>query len=100
MYSAKPIRVAMSTRSLPYDFVAEVFAAKDRIQHQLQMVTGGRVAMQIKAAGWFEDAMKLDEARGHHREVDHHWRVFEKTVERFHYLDDGNIRAVVDELMI
>ena len=28
--------------------------------------------MQIKAAGWFEDAMKFDEARRHHREIGHH----------------------------
>ncbi len=56
--------------------------------------------MQIKAASWFEDAMKFDQARRHHREIRHHGRMFQETVERFHQLDHGDIRAVVDELMI
>src|SRR5207249_10778899 len=44
--------------------------------------------------------MELDESRRHHREVGHHWRMFEETVERFHHLDYGHVRTVVDELMI
>ena len=56
--------------------------------------------MQIKAAGWFEDAMKFDEARRHHREVSHHRRMFEEAVKRFHQLDHCDVRAVVNELMI
>src|SRR5947207_15624829 len=63
-------------------------------------MASGRIAMQIKAASWFEDAMKFDQARRHHREIRHHGRMFQETVERFHQLDHGNVRAVVDELMI
>ena len=56
--------------------------------------------MEIKAAGRFEDAMKFDEPRCHHREIRHHRRMFEEAVERFHQLDDWDVWAVVDELMI
>jgi hypothetical protein len=44
--------------------------------------------------------LKLNEARRHHREIGHHWRMFKKAVECFHQLDDCDIRAGVDELMI
>ena len=56
--------------------------------------------MQVKAARWFEDAMKFDEARSHHREISHHWRMFEEAVERFHQLYDGDVRAVINECVI
>ena len=44
--------------------------------------------------------MQLDQSRRHHREVSHHGGVFEEAVESFHHLDDGDVRAGVDELMI
>src|SRR5437870_8060819 len=44
--------------------------------------------------------MELDESRGHHREISHHWRMFEEAVERFHQLYDGDVRAVIDECVI
>jgi hypothetical protein len=56
--------------------------------------------MKIKAAGWFEDTMKLDEAGSHHREIGHHRRMFQEAVERFHQLDYSDVPAGVDELMI
>src|SRR5438876_12371376 len=63
-------------------------------------MTRGWVAMQIQAAGRVEDAMKFDEARRHHREIRHHRRMFQEAVERFHQLDDRDVRAVIDELVI
>ena len=58
------------------------------------------VAVQVNAAGGFEDAMEFDEARGHHGEVSHHWGVFEEAVEGFHHLGHGDIGAGVNELIV
>src|SRR5438445_12174565 len=60
----------------------------------------GRIAMQVKAAGRFENALKLNEAWSHHREIGHHRGMFQETVERFHQRRDRDVRTVVDELMI
>src|SRR5947208_3254148 len=63
-------------------------------------MTRRRIAMQIKAAGWFENAMEFDETRGHHREIGHHRRVFEEALKGFHHLDHSDVRAVVYKLVI
>jgi hypothetical protein len=58
--------------SFPNYFIPKIFGAEDAIHQHAQIVHSRRVTMQIKAAGWFKDAMKFDEARRHHREIGHH----------------------------
>jgi hypothetical protein len=62
----------MSSSSFPDDFIPESILTKDCIQHNLQIVAGGWVAVEVDAAGRFEDAMEFDEADRHHHEVGHH----------------------------
>ena len=57
-----------------------------------------RVAMQIQAAGGFEDAMQFHQARSHHRQIRHHRRIFEERMQRLHHFHDGGVRAVVHKL--
>ena len=65
-------RIAVSTRALPNDLTTELARAEDSIEQQFEVVTRYVVAMEIEAARFFQDAMQLDEARSHHREVSHH----------------------------
>src|SRR6266571_4598095 len=44
--------------------------------------------------------MEFDESRRHHREISHHWRMLQKAVKGSHHLDDGDIRTIVDKLMV
>src|SRR2546427_9564747 len=66
------VHVAVSGRSFPNYLVLEKQRPEDSIEYELQKMTGGRIAMQIKAAGFFQHAMQLDEARCHHSEISHH----------------------------
>ena len=101
MISRKPFcHQPFRDRSFPDDLVPKIFCAENSIKQHTQVMTRGRIAMQVETASWFEDAMKFDQARRHHREIRHHGRMFQETVERFHQLDHGDIRAVVDELMV
>src|SRR6266545_7728245 len=90
----------LSGCSFPNYFISEIFGAKDSIHQHPQIVHSRRIAMQIEAAGWLKDAVKLRKPRRHHRQIGHHWRMFKEAVERFHQLDHGDVWAVVDELMI
>jgi hypothetical protein len=56
--------------------------------------------VQIKAARGFENAMKFNQARRHHREVSHHRGMFEEGLQRFHQLNDRDVCAGIDELTI
>jgi hypothetical protein len=58
--------------SFPNYLVAEIHSAENAVEQHSQIMTRSWIAMQIEAAGWFEDTMKLDQARRHHREVGHH----------------------------
>ena len=65
-------RVAMGATALPDNLRSKIPGTENPVEQHPQIVTGGWIAMQIQAAGWFEDAMKFDEARRHHREIRHH----------------------------
>ena len=53
-------------------------------------MTGGGVAVQIERSGGFEDAVKFDQADGHHREISHHVVFAEKRAHRAQQL--GGLR--------
>ena len=62
----------MCRLTLPYNLVAEVFAAEDGVEDDLQVVAGGRVAVEVEAAGRLEHPVQFDQARRHHHQVRHH----------------------------
>ena len=47
--------------------LTKFFGAEDRVQQQLQIVTRGRVAVQVERAGRLEDPAQFDQPRRHHR---------------------------------
>src|SRR3990170_3391671 len=57
--------------SLPGDLIAEVPCPEHRVQHNLQIMAHGRVAVEVERAGGFEDAVELQQAGRHHYEVGH-----------------------------
>jgi len=62
-------------------------------------VAGGGVAMEVEAAGGFEDALKFHEARSYHREVGQHVvGAAEKLTEGLH--DNGDAAATFDNLFV
>ena len=56
-----------------------------------------RVAMEIKAAGGFEDSMQFHQTRSHHGQIRHHRGISEEIMQRLHHFHDGGVRAVVQE---
>lgn len=56
----------MAASALPDNFIAIVLSAKYSIHDDLEIMTGGGVAVQIQAAGGFEDAVQFHQAGGHH----------------------------------
>lgn len=56
----------------PNNFVLEVFGTEDRIQHNLQIMAGGRVTVQVQAAGGLEHPVQLHQPGSHHHQVCHH----------------------------
>lgn len=67
-----PRHQAFGACALPDDFVPEIIEAEDGIQNHLQIVGGGGVAVDVEAAGGFEDAAEFNQAGGHHDEVGEH----------------------------
>ena len=57
---------------VPYDLVAEILRAEDGIHEQLEVVAGGVVAVQVDAAGWFEESFHFHDTDGHVDQVAHH----------------------------
>ena len=51
-------------------------------------------AVEVERAGGFEDAVKLEQAVGHHGEVGHHVVLAEETAERLHHLGDVGVGRV------
>ena len=67
--AAEAPRVVVGDGAFPVEVVAIVLGAEDGIQDEFEVVRGGVVAMQIKAAAGFEDAVQLDQAGGHHHQI-------------------------------
>ena len=64
--------ITVRATTLPNNLRSKIPGPKNSIEKHPQVVTRGRIAVQIKAAGWFDYTMKFDEARRHHRKIGHH----------------------------
>ena len=53
-------------------FVAEVFRAEDGVHYHFQVVGGGEVAVEVDAAGFFQQPLAFDQAGRHHHQVGEH----------------------------
>ena len=62
----------MRARSLPDDLRAKALWPEDLIEQHLQVVTRGRVAVEVEGARWLEDPVQFDKSDGHLHEVGHH----------------------------
>ena len=56
----------------------------------------GRIAVQIQAAGWFQHAVKLDQAHRHHRQIGHHVIVAEERSDRVEQIERLGVAAARD----
>jgi hypothetical protein len=75
-----------------------MFSAENSVQNDFQIMARRRVAMEIEAAGGFEDAMQFHQTRSHHRQIRHHRGVSEEIMQRIHHFHDGGVRAVIHKL--
>ena len=51
---------AVCVSSLPSDFILEVCGSEDRIKDDLEVMTCGRVTMEVKGTGPLQDAVQFD----------------------------------------
>ena len=58
--------IIVSAITFPSDLVPKVLWAKYRVHQQFQVVAGGGVAVEVDAAGVFEDAVEFGHALGLH----------------------------------
>ena len=75
--AGEPARRAPGARVAPGDLVAELPRAEDRVHEHLEVVTRGRVAVQVDAAGRLEHTSHLDQPQPHVAEVGQHPRLAE-----------------------
>ena len=73
---------------------------KIAVEQQPQVMAGGRVAVEVEAAGRLQDAVEFDEARGHHGEVGHHRAGVEEAVERLHQVEELGVAGSLNELLV
>ena len=50
---------------MPYNFISKVLAPKHSIHQQLQIVPGGRVAVEVDAGGFLEHPLASQQPRRH-----------------------------------
>jgi hypothetical protein len=64
-------RMAFGCRAVPNYFIDVIPAlpTEHRVEHQFQIVRGGRVAVEVEAAGGFEHAVDFDDAQRHVDEI-------------------------------
>ena len=93
--------VIMAGSSFPDNFAAKMFFAKGRIQQEPQVMSGGGVAVQVQAAGGFQDAAQLDQPRGHHHQISQHIAAAQKLAKGGHHILDrrGGVRVQQDFLL-
>jgi hypothetical protein len=54
---------------LPHNLIPKVFRPENHIQHHLEVVAGGGVAVEVEAPRRFQHAVEFNQARRHHHEV-------------------------------
>ena len=84
----------------PDDLVPEVPGAENRVHDDLEIVRRRGVAMQVDAAGGFEDALRFGEPFGHIGQVGEHSRRAERQPDAFDGVGDlpGAVRQFADAL--
>src|SRR6185312_7837201 len=60
------------TGPLPYDLIEEILRPEYCIKQHLQIMTCGRVTVQIQASRGLQHTMQLDNPGRHHGEIRHH----------------------------
>ena len=64
--------VVVRVGALPHDLVDKVRRTEDRVEHELEVVAGSRVTVQIERPRWLEHPVELDQPDRHLHEVGHH----------------------------
>ena len=76
MHTSKMLRplpyVVMRSISLPSYFVSKTVLAEHGVHHELEVVAGCGIAVEVDAARRLQDAVEFGHALGHHGEVGHH----------------------------
>jgi hypothetical protein len=90
-------RATVGCRTLPRNLIAEMYRRKHRIQEQLEIMTSGRVSVEIDAASRFHHPPKLDEPRGHHGKTREHITPAKERTKGLH--DLGNLAATLNNLL-
>ncbi len=52
--------------------VGVILNSKNRVEHDLEIMTRRRIAVQVQTTGWFQDAMQFHKSRRHHHQIRHH----------------------------
>jgi hypothetical protein len=94
---AEPPRPSVGEGPLPHDLVSEVLRPEHRIEESLEVVAGRRIAMEIQPPRRFQHPPKLDQPRGHHRQIREHVARAERDEERLH--DLGYLAACLHDLL-
>src|ERR1035437_2520972 len=90
--------VAFRVRPTPDDFISEILWSKHRVHQHLQIVTRRAITVQINRSGYLQDALELDQTRGHHGQISHHVAVAEEGAEGAHGF--GYAAASLDNLLV
>src|SRR5207244_3516414 len=72
VYGAERTPWAVRSRAPPDDLVTELGRAEDGIEEDPEIVAGGRIAVQVNAAGRLQHPPQLAQARRHHRQIGKH----------------------------
>lgn len=62
----------MSVRPFPNDFTSKLIRPKHRVQHQLQIMARGRVAVQVQATRRLQHPVQFHQSHRHHAQISHH----------------------------
>ncbi|PAV92482.1 hypothetical protein WR25_00704 [Diploscapter pachys] len=80
----------------PDDFVAVALSAEHRVEQQLEIMAGGRIAVEEQAAGRLELTMQFDQADRHHGEIGHHVVFAEERAHRPQQFERARVAALAD----
>ena len=89
----------MRRRPFPDHLVLVTFRPENRIQHDLEVMTRRRVAVQVQAAGRLQHPVQFHQPGGHHHQIGHHLVRADEAAQRLDHL--GHVqRRVLDQIMV
>ena len=88
---------AMCSGAFPDHFVAKVGRPEDGVEHHLEIVGCGWIAVKVQAPSWLQDSAQLHEAGRHHDEIGEHVIRTKEVLHRRDRLSDVRRRASVDQ---